>query len=101
MTRLLLWDDVPSWAINQNKRVIQKENPKRNTGGVSIREAQGVIEERGSAEVDISNFREESKRERPYRLLKIWGAKAEDEVARERKKTHRIEGARARRAEFD
>lgn len=94
-------DDVPSWAINQDKQVIQKENAKSKTGSVSVRDAQGNITGRGIAGVDISGFREESKKGKVTERLKMWGAKAADEAAREREETLRIESARARRAECE
>lgn len=94
-------DDVPIWAINQEKRVIQKENAKSKTGSVSIRDAQGSIAERGSAGVDISGFREEPTKGNVTDRLKMWGVKAADEAERERKETLRIESARARKAEYE
>jgi hypothetical protein len=94
-------DDVPSWAINQTRRVIHKENAKAKTGNVNIDVAKGSISSRGSAEVDTSGVREEVRAGNVGGVIAMWGQKAEDHQAKEREEQMRVATMKSLRSDFE
>lgn len=93
-------DDVPSWAINQSKRVIQKENAKALTGNVNVDRTKGSVMNQ-SGEIDVSGFREKPKGGNVGGAIAMWGQKAEDQEAKEREGAIRLQTMRSLRNDFE
>jgi hypothetical protein len=93
-------DDVPGWAINQTKRVIQKENARAKTSGFNIEQMRGNVLNRGSAEIDTSGFREQPQSGNVGGAIAMWGRIADDQEAKEREERIRNETMRKMQSEF-
>lgn len=93
-------DDVPSWAINQSKRVIKKENAKALTGNVNIDRVRGDVMNQ-SGEIDVSGFREKPKGGNVGGAIAMWGQKADDQEAKEREENMRLQTMRSLRSDFE
>jgi hypothetical protein len=92
---LVVDDDVPSWAINQSKRVVKRESARGATQGVDLRETANSFLQMGVADVDTSNVRETvSARGNVSGVLAMWHQKSDEQEARERETLLREETMR-------
>lgn len=88
-------DDVPAWAINQEARVIRKENAKALTSGVNLQDTSSGFMSTMGADIDTSSVRESNvPRGNVSGVLAMWATKAEDQEAREREQSLREETMR-------
>lgn len=86
---------LPSWAVNQKKKVIKKENARSSVRDVDVRELQGSVLESGAR--DGSEIRGEAVQAKGNvkAALAMWGKTAEEDALLLKKKKEEEEGRRA------
>ena len=74
-------ESLPSWAVNQRKKVLKKENARSSIRNVDIGGLKGDIVQRGARDVDTEGVKEEvSVGGNVARALAMWGKNADEEA---------------------
>lgn len=77
---------LPSWAVNQKKKVIRKENARSSVRDVDVREIQGSVLEHGARDGSEAKGEEVGAKGNVKAALAMWGKTAEEDTLLLKKK---------------